>query len=582
MSSRRRRAVRGLVVSAVGAGILGLLSNSDLFRTVADLFWPTGEAARFDRTHHLAILYTGAVAVVATAIASALLVRAPTDPRVPLAKSRCVRQTTLAWATVFAVVLLATRLWYLGNEGDDESTFVIMGSHVLDGYLPYLELFENKPPGIFFALAGVMSIFGENLSTVRFFGTLCLLVSAIAGYTVAIRQTTPMVAGIAMTVFCALTSVGSLQQTLTEHLALAAMMPALWLLVARRQRLWGAFVVGVLVSVATLTRMNIAYAALALGVFYLWRFVRPRPDVPRLAIVAYSVGGSVPLALLFVIYWLAGGLDVLVLSIFRVPLSYAYTQTGVVDVLFRHVYHVFWFVRDTPNIAAPAMLFVGIGLAAHIVARGRDACVGDNGLILLVFGAVSLSIVNGGATYGHYLLQNFPLAILLAASGYEELRRRRVGAGILLVLSILIVGATLAQFAADSLGYLQKSRERTSLQKAADFIEEDRCCGELVYAPQGHIIYWYLQQRPPSALVHPTNIARDSVMETLVAHRYVAQDEWRRILERNIGYIVVDDLSKLTYLSPEQRQYFESVLRNRFRAWRDIGEWTIYRSRNKE
>ena len=105
MSSRRRRAVRGLVVSAVGAGILGLLSNSDLFRTVADLFWPTGEAARFDRTHHLAILYTGAVAVVATAIASALLVRAPTHPRVPLARSRCVRQTTLAWATVFAVRL---------------------------------------------------------------------------------------------------------------------------------------------------------------------------------------------------------------------------------------------------------------------------------------------------------------------------------------------------------------------------------------------------------------------------------------------------------------------------------------------
>ena len=85
-----------------------------------------------------------------------------------------------------------------------------------------------------------------------------------------------------------------------------------------------------------------------------------------------------------------------------------------------------------------------------------------------------------------------------------------------------------------------------------------------------------------TALVHPTDITRDSVMETLVAHRYVARDEWRRILERNIGYIVVDDLSGLTYLSPEQRQYFESVLRNRFRAWRDIGEWTIYRSRNKD
>ena len=102
-------------------------------------------------------------------------------------------------------MLLGVRLWYLDFEGWDESTFIIMGSHVLEGHLPYLELFDIKPPGIFFALAGVMSVFGENLLAVRFFGTFCLLVSAIAGYAIAIRQTTPLIAGASMTVFCALT-----------------------------------------------------------------------------------------------------------------------------------------------------------------------------------------------------------------------------------------------------------------------------------------------------------------------------------------------------------------------------------------
>ena len=89
---------------------------------------------------------------------------------------------------------------------------------------------------------------------------------------------------------------------------------ACWLLVARRDQLWAAFLIGVLLSAATLTRTNIAFVVLALEGFYVWRFARPRPDVPRLAIAAYGVGGALPL-----VYWLADGLDVFVLSVFRVP-----------------------------------------------------------------------------------------------------------------------------------------------------------------------------------------------------------------------------------------------------------------------
>ena len=495
------------------------------------------------------------------------------------------RAPTLVWTVVFVIVLLGVRLWYLDFEGWDESTFIIMGSHVLEGHLPYLELFDMKPPGIFFALAGVMSVFGENLLAVRFFGTFCLLVSAIAGYAIAIRQTTPLIAGASMTVFCALTCADEFQPTMTEHLTIALMMPACWLLVARRDQLWVAFLVGVLLSAATLTRMNIAFVVLAVGGFYVWRFVRPRPDVPRLAIAAYGVGGALPLAPLLLVYWLADGLDVFALSVLRVPVHYAFFQQGMAAVILGQA--AFWMtcVREDPYIFLPATLFIGTGLATHAISRGKGLLFGDNGLLLLVLGAVSLSILKGGATWGHYLLQALPLVLLLAAAGFETLTTRRLGALLFLGLYVLTVGASLARFGGSSVEQVRQGLAPSQrsllprLRTAAELILEDRCCGELVYAPRDHLIYWYLKQRPPTVLVHPSSVNNPAIMTPLVAHGYVPEDEQRRILERNIGYIVMDPDRKGGYLTPEQHRRLAGTLQDRFHPWKNSGGLVIYKRR---
>ena len=343
------RAVARLAFLVAAVAALGSLFSYELLRAIADRLAPDGNAANLDRALHAAIVvYLRAIAVAAAIAAGSLLAGGPAVAS-RLATPRSGRAPTLVWTVVFVIVLLGVQLWYLDFVKGDESTFIIMGSHVLEGHLPYLELFDIKPPGIYFALAGVMSVFGENLLAVRFFGTFCLLVSAIAGYAIAIRQTTPLIAGASMAVFCALTGVSAFQPMMTEHLMIALMMPACWLLVARRDQLWAAFLIGVLLSAATLTRTNIAFVVLALGGFYVWRFVRPRPDVPPLAIAAYGVGGALPLAPLLLLYWLAGGLDVFVLSVIRVPLSYA-SQEGMAAVMLAQISNWRSFVQNDPYI----------------------------------------------------------------------------------------------------------------------------------------------------------------------------------------------------------------------------------------
>src|SRR5262245_39202724 len=75
------------------------------------------------------------------------------------------------------VRILLTRLGSLHTEviDWDESTFILMSADLLQGRLPYMGLFDNKPPMFFFVLAGAMKVFGDNLLVVRLFGAACIV-----------------------------------------------------------------------------------------------------------------------------------------------------------------------------------------------------------------------------------------------------------------------------------------------------------------------------------------------------------------------------------------------------------------------
>ena len=570
VTTRDLRVIAGVAALVSVGSALALLFGRDshlgyeLLRTIADGLASDGEASNFHSAFHprFMVYPLQATAVMAGTVAVVLFALSDAIPPL-LPKLMRSRVSPFVWIGVFACLLLVLELLDLHEEGWDESTFIIMASHVLEGNLPYLELFDLKPPGIFLALAGVMGVFGENLPAVHLFGAFCLLVAATAGYAIAARQTTPLMAGIAMTVFCALTDEGEFQETSTEHLVLAFMMPACWLIVARRE-LWAVFLAGVLISAATLTRTNMAYVALAVGGFYLWRFARPRSGMASVVIAVYIAGGALPLTLLFFVYWLADGVDALVLATFVVPLSFASSQLSIVQAFVLQAGYWLECVVELPFIFLPATIFVG-----GVIRLGRAAYRGESAILLLVLVAVAMSILGSGAAWGHYLLQTLPLASILAVVGFSSQPR-----GVLLCLGLsgLIVAGVIFEAGRDGFVPYRKS----SMERAADVIREDLCCGELVYAPRHHLIYWYLKQPPPTSIIHPTALTQDAIMNPLAAHGYVAADEWRRVFERDIGYIVLDpdDWRDQRQYSVEQEQYLADVL-DGFQPWRQIGRLVV-------
>lgn len=60
----------------------------------------------------------------------------------------------------------------------DESTFILIGQSILDGHLPYVALWELKPPLLFGAFAAAIAVFGDSIVGIRLFGTLCVTLTA--------------------------------------------------------------------------------------------------------------------------------------------------------------------------------------------------------------------------------------------------------------------------------------------------------------------------------------------------------------------------------------------------------------------
>jgi hypothetical protein len=175
----------------------------------------------------------------------------------------------------------------------DEATFMVMAQGVLRGHLPYIEAFDNKPPGLFYALAATMALFGQSLAATRLLGDLCILGATLCLLAVG-RRYLPLWGATALAgIFASAHLVKVAQYTSAEVVANLPMAGALLLLLRARGTYRGVFAAGVLLSAATLVRTNLGVVAVAVGLLLLVAAWRPGwLGVKRWAVVALGWVGS--------------------------------------------------------------------------------------------------------------------------------------------------------------------------------------------------------------------------------------------------------------------------------------------------
>ncbi len=514
------------------------------------------------------------------------------------------RRSGALWFMALVLAVGATQIRSLEQEYfNDESTATVMAGHLLDGNLPYVKLFDNKPPMIFLLLAGAMALFGESLLVVRALGDLFLLMSAVAVFAIARRRTSPASAGLGALLLIAIHAKGPGTATMAALPATALALAALWLLLARRERLWAVAAAGLLLSLATLTRTNLGFLALACGAWLGVAPLRPSLGVRWRAVPVFAVAGLAPLGFLGLVYGWADALEALYLANVVVPLSFS-SSMGMAQVLSGLLEYMRFQIWAAPQLFLPFAAAFAAGLAAaalrlppvrrrfapfwpaHRTAEGAEApSVGrstdpaEQELLWLALLATLLAVLISGAAYLHYWLQLYPICAVFCAYGIDWMRSRAVLRWVGYLLPAVALAGALAKAApatarlATTPGHLSAQH---GIRAAALAIDEERGRNDTIYAFAGQLIYWYLGMMPVSVVVHPSNLGNPGIMAPLAEAGRVGADEVGRILALRPTWLVVRAAPEAGAVVP---RYFDGrnadllrrLLANEYRVFHEGG-----------
>lgn len=487
------------------------------------------------------------------------------------------------WVAAFALAVFATQIGHLAEETAlDENTHCLMAAHVLDGHLPYLQFLDNKPPGIFFLLAGAMALFGEHLLVVRLVGDLSLLASCVAVFAIARRWSGRTSAGLAALLLVAVHATKHGFPTLPGIPAAAMIMAALWLLLAHRSRPPAALLAGLLLSLAVLTRTNLAVAAALLGGWLLAACFRPSLGVRPLAFAGFAMGGLLPPMALVLLY-VGGGEDALVrlrIVLIDLPWFYAnqssYAQSAYANALNFLANNERWPLSFLPFTGA---LAVGVAASLGIGWRRRRDERALRELAWLALVGVALSVV-ATATRSpsrYYLLQLFPIMAVFCAHGLEWMRSQARLRLLPLLLAAIALGSALAQTLPAAVrlvgdpGYLDS---RWVARKAAAALAPNLGPKDSVQAFEHPLIHWHLRTMPVSPILHIRNLSHRAVMSPLAASGLVAANELQRILDLRPTYLVLGaglGDRPVSYLRDAEAQALGSLLADHYRLFYDQG-----------
>jgi len=422
----------------------------------------------------------------------------------------------------------------------DESTFALMGDSLVRGHLPYTELWDNKPPLIFAWFALVQLVLGKSIVAIRAAGIVLVAVAAWLGARAAHRGFGLgrwSLAAIPPVAVAASLDPGS-GALMSEHLAIVFLAAITALLAGGPFTARRGMLLGLATSLAVLTRTNLAYPALVMGLAALVLPLAPGTTRARF-VAATGLGAAAPVLGLLAVY--RNQLDLLFLSIVRAPLAYA--GGGL-------PFTASWF-REAADLVVqagrPATIPVVLGALAGAVLAWRQGPAGGparrfTAILVLGAAATAAGISSGGRIYGHYLVQLLPFAAPLCAVAAAAAWRRRTPLALALGLAVAASwGVPLAAAYAGPLGRLARGEPlwNDPASRVTAYLEAAGGRGQVMYLAEAHIAYWLLDAPMPLRIAHPSELGRLSVMRVVEGPDWTPCGEFAAIFARRPAFVVL-------------------------------------------
>jgi len=479
---------------------------------------------------------------------------------------------------VFLVISFLSRFPYFfhGDIDWDESTFILFGQSVLDGHLPYTDILDVKPPLLWYGFAILIFLGGKTFLGIRILGTIVVTTIAYFSYRVARHlwnESTAWIAGISWIVLISLAAGG--QAVISEHLALFFLGAGFTILVIYPQGFISFFSVGILVTMATFVRLNLAYTEVCLGVYFLIRiFIQNDRKVDQnfniqkisiqkiniqkrkriLEFFAFNFGALSILFLIILPYVLTQNLPLLYTGLIRASLSYT-EQHSVLSVLWSQFQKVIFLRPSVAAIVLSVVIFWALGVHGRWLWQHRQILNQKQlhfyTLITILILSIELSIIRTGAFYSHYTIQFLFFISLLIAKPIEQIIQYSVTSAkskplpnwLNPYLNFSLICVLLKYLFEYSFILSLWINTGTPFYGAsfyiAKVIQAEQVQGKPLWIQTNHLAYWLTDSPPVTpAVVHPSNINKPFLLKAWYGEQASSLTELQKIIDRQPTLII--------------------------------------------
>ncbi|WP_047417025.1 glycosyltransferase family 39 protein [Cellulophaga sp. Hel_I_12] len=447
----------------------------------------------------------------------------------------------------------------------DESTFILMGQSWVNGHLPYLELWDLKPPMNFLFFAGIIYFFGKSMIAIRFFGVLIVAITAWYTYSISNLVNSKKI-GFWCAIFCVFLQslFGSMQGVMSEHISVLFFMPALYFLIKYKEWYWF-LLAGLLMGLSTMVKLNMAYPIALIGLYLSYGYIiKKHIRTGFLNMMMFSIGVITIILCAILPYYLQGNFDLWWDSVIQAPLLYSN------------------YGRSSILIFLPLLLFLALFLW---LARKKNYINFKTDTIQLLTVAIIgivLSFIKGGRLNGHYLIQLYPSLLILVfvfISAIPSLKRATYKPLFALLLLLIPMESYLEYVA------ILKNKIDKGTFYNGEGIEVPRyiSANNLDYTnilfTEYHIGYWYLGTNPPSkTATHPSNTSRPELFQYAQNPRKTVMEEIQFILEVKQPQLIVARQGDLLLFDTliDENIYVNHYLKQYYQPIKTIGKAIIY------
>ena len=489
--------------------------------------------------------------------------------RIVLKKLKSLSYQNLDWKTVLVIMCLVALyirfpFFFRDYIDRDESTFIIMGQSWAEGHLPYTQLWDLKPPITFLFFATIIKIFGKSFIAIRLIGSLLVSMTALFTYLIATQITTKKIAFWAA-LFCVMfqSLFGSLQGVMSEHICTFFFTVGVFFLFQKNN--WGWYLgAGIFFGLSIMTKLNMVYPALILGIFLLYEGIRSKHLWARIGNLAVMALGTLLVIVLTAIpYLMEGNFEIWWDSVIRAPLAYSGGK-------FHSPLHTL------PYVVVILGLFL-VGFRTRTIDRNSR----DIQLLTAVVIGILLSYVQAGKVNGHYLIQLYPFVLIPLGMALAKLAPLpKKFSTVIVVLLFLVPMETYLEYVNIVSNKLEKGSffngEGIDVPK---YIVDHNLDTKNIFFTEYHIGYWVLGATPPTkAATHPSNITREELFPFMENPRKTGLEELKFIMEEIKPKTLVARDGKKIFDKKlvEYNDYIDAYLEKHYRLFVTVDRGLIY------